>query len=60
MEGIPLKKHFAIVEIKADWKFHVELFSLWNNYWKSGAICHFCDAARIPRTGVVQSRYIYI
>ena len=26
LEGIQLHKHFALVEIKADWKFHVELF----------------------------------
>ena len=49
LAGLPLSKTFALVEFKADWKFHVEFWGLWSHYWKSGCICHLCQAARIPR-----------
>ena len=45
----PLSNTFALVEVRADWKFHVEMFELWGNYWKSGHICHQCPAARLAR-----------
>ena len=44
-----LSSKFAITEIKGDWKWLVELFALFGHYWKSGAICHRCCAARIPK-----------
>lgn len=45
----PLSYTFAMVEVRADWKFHVEVFELWGNYWKSGHICHKCPAVRLSR-----------
>ena len=44
-----LKLRSWVTEIKGDWKWHVELWETFQHYWKSGAICFKCDAARIPR-----------
>lgn len=45
----PLSYTFAMVEVRADWKFHVEIFELWKTYWKSTHICHRCPAVRLAR-----------
>lgn len=46
---LDLSMTFAMTEIRGDWQWHVFLFELWRAYWKCGAICHRCYAARIPR-----------
>jgi len=49
LAGTKLAIKFAVTQVKGDWKWLVEIFSLWNCYWKTGRTCHRCKAARLPR-----------
>lgn len=47
--GTKLAVRFATAQFLGDWQWHVYLWALFNHYWKCGAICFRCPAARIPR-----------
>lgn len=47
--GMSLPMMFGLTEMRGDWQWHIYFFSMWNHYWKCGAICWRCNAARIPR-----------
>ena len=56
---VEMSMKFALAEIRGDWQWHVFQFELWQSYWKCGAICHRCRAARLPRFNVIgASRYV--
>lgn len=47
--GTKLAMRFATTQFLGDWQWHVYHWALFNHYWKCGAICFRCPAARIPR-----------
>lgn len=42
--GRPLIHAFACVELRGDWKWHMEVLGLRRNY-KCLQLCHWCDAS---------------
>ena len=51
LAGTNLGTTFALTECRGDLAWHLLFFPLWSHYWKCGAICWRCNAARIPRPG---------
>lgn len=51
LAGTNLGTTFALTECRGDLAWHLLFFPLWSHYWKCGAICWRCNAARIPRFG---------